>query len=134
MLYADQVIIGGQPSKDAIGGLLYTSGVGKHTSIVYLGKRADDDGKVVVSVTQYVWEHKFQRPNTFSYPITCPTCHHVYSWQNIHARVMEDGSSFTLMCKTKLDNGQKCTGTWKIPARPNSSAVEAPYIGTWRAI
>ena len=129
--YADQVIIGGQPSNDAIGNLLYTSTVGTHTSVTYLNNQPGDGG---IAVSQYIWEHSSQRPNTFSYPITCPLCCHVHSWQNIPAQAAAAGISFTLKCKTVLESGQKCKGTWSIPARPASSLVGNPYVGTWRKI
>jgi len=133
MSYADQVIISGQPSSDSIGNLLYTSGAGGHTSVIYLN-RHPGMGKVVVNVSQYVWEHKSQRPNTFSYPVACPLCHCVYPWQSIPTQVAAMGSAFTLRCKTKLESGGKCKGTWDIPARPSSSVINNPYVGTWRKI
>ena len=127
--YADQVIIGGQPSEDSISNLLYTSGVGTHTSIAHLNKQPGDGE---VAVCQYIWEHKSQRPNTFSYPVTCPICHHIYPWQKVPSQPAAMGSPFVLKCKTVLGNGRRCTGTWNIPACPDSSVVESPYIGTWR--
>lgn len=129
--YGDQVIISGQPSKDAVENLLYSSGVGRHTSIVYLNACFDND-RVEITVSRYIWEHQHQRPNTFSYPITCPICRCVYSWQKIPAKVAAEGSAFTMRCKTNLGNGEKCSGVWEIPARPESSAVRSPYVGTWR--
>jgi len=127
--YADQVIIGGQPSKDAIGNLLYTSSVGTHTSVVYLNKQPGDGG---ITVSQFIWEHRSQRPNSYSYPIACPLCHHIHSWQNIPAQPAAAGIPFILKCKTVLEGGQRCTGTWSIPARPESSHVDNPYVGSWR--
>jgi hypothetical protein len=52
ILYADQVIISGQPSKEAITELLYTFGVGKHTSVVYINKRVVD-GKGVRNIAPF---------------------------------------------------------------------------------
>ena len=134
ILYADQVIISGQPSMDAILSLLYSSGVGKHTLLIHLNKTSDSMGNTVIKTSQYVWEHKFQWPHTFSYPIACPLCHHVYPWQNINSHTIANGSSFLLKCKTKLRNGQKCEGTWEILAHPESSVVESPYVGSWRVM
>lgn len=128
MSYADQVIIGGQPSSDSIGNLLYSSSVGSHTSIVYLNKQPGGE----VTVSQYVWEHRSQRPNTFSFPVGCPLCHHIYSWQKIPTKLADEGLPFTLKCKATLAGGVKCKGTWDIPARPQSSIVEKPHVGTWR--
>ena len=169
--YADQVIISGRPLKEGIAELLYTSGVGKHTSVVYISKRVvdgqgreilvgkvtDDKGRVILnkkvvddvgreipkepvtgmevfSVSQYIWEHEFHRPNGFSFPLTCPLCHCVASWQNIPSCSVGDGSPFNVVCKTKLGNGQKCRGIWEVPARLGSSAVDYPYGGTWRKV
>jgi hypothetical protein len=49
--YADQVIISGQPSGDSIGNLLYTSGVGSHTSIVYLNRKPGEGGVSVLGMS-----------------------------------------------------------------------------------
>ena len=128
MTYADQVIISGQPSAPAIGNLLYSSAVGKHTSILYLN-RATKEAEVIVH--QYIWEHQTQRPNTHSYPLACPSCNHIQPWQRIPK---VDGPAFTLRCKTVFVNGVKCTGSWVVAARPISSPVEAPYAGSWRMV
>ena len=132
--YADQVIVSGQPSKDAIGNLLYSSGVGKYTSIVYLNGTIGTGGKQTLKLSQYIWEHRLQQPNTHPFPIACPTCHHVYSWRSISSHLAGDGAAFNLKCTTKLANGEKCAGTWRVPELPSSSAVPSPYVGTWRVM
>ena len=75
MSYANQAIISGQPSAAAIAGLLYSSPLGKHTSVTYLNRIAEEE----VAVWQYIWEHQTQCPNTHSFPLTCHVCNHVYS-------------------------------------------------------
>jgi hypothetical protein len=132
--YVDQVIVSGQPSKDSITNLLYSSGVGKHTSIVYINRSLDGSGKAAANTNRYIWEHKFQRPHTFSFPIACPLCAHVYPWQAVPGQLAAEAPSFELACKTKLENGQKCKGKWVVPERPVSSVVPSPYVGTWRAM
>ena len=169
MSYADQVIVGGQPSKDAIGNLLYSSGVGKHTSIVFIngttskkekvtsgkekatsnkgkatskkekatsnkGEATSDEVKQEYQVSQYIWEHNSHRPNTHSFPIACPLCHYVYPWRSIPGHVTDEGTGFDLRCKTVLADGGKCMGTWKVAARPMSSTVPSPNVGTWRVM
>jgi hypothetical protein len=129
MSYADQVIISGQPSGAAISGLLYSSPLGKHTSVTYLNRATG--GEAVVQ--QYIWEHQSQRPNTHSFPIACPICNHIYSWQNI-PKTRPDGSAITIKCKTRFLNNEICKGSWDIPARTTSSVVEAPYVGVWRMV
>ena len=129
--YADQVIVSGQPSRDAIGPLLYSSLVGRHTLVVYLNKTESTDKGVVFSLFQYIWEQGSHRPNTHSYPVACFSCNTIYSWQRI---AETDGAGFTLTCKTKLADGRKCPGKWEVPARPESSAVQAPHVGTWRVV
>ena len=124
-------MVGGQPSKDAIGSLLYSSGVGKHTSIVFINGATDGKGKQTYQLSQYIWDHKAHQPNTHSFPITCPMCHCIYSWPSIPGHVTEKGSGFDLQCKTKLADGGRCTGTWRVQARPSSSTVPLPYVGTW---
>jgi hypothetical protein len=48
MTYADQVIISGQDSAAAIGNLLYSCAVGKHTSITYLNRSTGGEAKILV--------------------------------------------------------------------------------------
>jgi hypothetical protein len=130
MLYADQVIISNQPSKDAVPSLLYGSDIGKHTSVVHLdnhGKSGD------LKATRYVWGSERYRPNMFSYPLACPVCHCIASWQNV-GHQPNDGSTFTLVYKTKLgENKIPCKGTYVVPAAPPSSPVKFLYSGTWLA-
>ena len=128
--YADQVVIGGQPSKDAVESLLYSSGVGRHTSILYFNRLVKGE-KVEITVSKYVWEHKGLRPNTFSYPVSCPDCRCLHSWQNFPEKSLAEGSKFTIKCKTTLKDGKKCTGRWDVPARPTSALVNDPYVGSW---
>jgi len=132
--YADQVISSGQPSKDSIAGLLYSSGVGKHTSLVYINRSVSAGGKVAIDTSKYIWEHKSQRPHTFSFPIACPLCAHIYPWQSIPNHLVDAPSAFMINCKTKLGDGQRCKGTWVVPACPESSAVNLLYVGTWRVM
>ena len=127
--YADQVLVSGQPCTDSIANLLYSSGVGKHTSIVYINRSS---GGAAVVTKQYIWEHQSQRPHTFSFPIACPLCLHVYSWQSIPSQRAAEEKSFIINCKTKLRGGKKCKGTWEVPMRPNSSVVASPNMGVWR--
>lgn len=127
MSYADQVIVSGQPPQDAIPSLLYNSKLSKYTSTIFLNRLPNDQ----LTIYRYLWEHNAQRPNTFSFPMSCPSCNSVYSWQNIPAFVTAAGTSFTMRCKTKID-GVKCEGICVIPARPESSCIKYPYTGTWR--
>ena len=125
--YADQVIVGGQPSKDAIGNLLYSSGIGKHTSVVYINKPENDP----LTVHQYFWEHNTQRPNGFTFPLACPLCKFVHSWSKVPGFIAESGSSVSLKCKSMV-KGKVCGGSWMIAERPSSEKVKSPYVGTWR--
>lgn len=127
--YAGQVIVGAQPSKDCVGGLLYASSIGTHTSVVYINK-ITSDGTETFNSTQYIWEHRSIRPNTFSYPLACPSCHRIYSWRSIPSHFV-NGDSAHLVCVAKVGTG-KCGGTWEVPALPSSSKVDCPYVGTWR--
>ena len=127
--YASQVIVGGQPSKDCIGNLLYASSIGKHTLVVYINKNGVG-GEESFTCTQYIWEHKTLHPNNFSFPLACPLCHHIYCWRIIPNH-LADGGPIKLVCTTRVEDG-KCPGTWEVPALPSSSVVAAPYVGTWR--
>lgn len=126
IMYTDQVVVGGQPSADSIGNLLYSTSAGKYTSIVYLKKTTSG----VLDVSKFIWDHKFQRPHGSSYPLACHLCRCIYSWDTIAGRAPTDGSAYNLVCKTT-----GCKGTWEVPARPSSSKVVAsPYVGTWRKV
>lgn len=129
--YASQVIVGTQPSKDCIGNLLYSSSIGKHTSVVYLNNTFEEKKQVFTS-TRYIWEHESLRPNSFSFPLACPSCRHIYSWRNIPSH-FKDGASAKLVCKTKVEGG-KCKGSWEVPQLPSSFAISSPYVGTWRKL
>ena len=129
--YASQVVVGTQPSKDCIGNLLYSSSIGKHTSVVYLNN-AFEGKKQVFTSTRYIWEHESLRPNSFSFPLTCPSCRHIYSWRSIPSH-FKDGGSAHLVFKTKVEGG-KCKGTWVVPPLPSSSAISSPYVGIWRKV
>jgi hypothetical protein len=131
ILYADQVIVSGQPSEDAVPNLLYASDIGKHTSVTHLKKQ--DGGEV--KVVRYAWTHRVYRPNTFSYPFVCPVCRCISPWESIVRRQKKaNGSSFTIPCGTKEVRGEemiRCAGFYVIPAAPSSSPVASPYAGTW---
>jgi hypothetical protein len=129
--YAGQVIIGGQPSRDCIGNLLYSSSIGRHTSVIYINKYGGGN-EASFSCTRYIWEHKALRPNSFTFPLACPLCHHIYSWRFIRNH-LEDGAVVKLVCTTKIGSG-KCSGTWEVPALPSTMVVDSPYVGTWRKL
>ena len=131
MSYADQVIIGGQPLKDSISNLLYSSGISKHTSIIYLNRAGKEDPYTISHFTQ---EHDSQHPNGFLYPLACPLCHCIYPWCSIPSFVTNKGSAFTVTCKTRLGGGKNCKGKWDLPACPNSSPVPSPHVGAWRVM
>lgn len=131
MSYSDQVIVSGQPSTDCIGQLLYASSVGKHTPVVFISKITDESGNQF-HTTRYIWEHASIQPNSFSYPIACPSCHCLYSWQVVSG-LFENGESAELAC-TRGVKGKKCDGTWLVPAVPSSTVLTSPYVGTWRKV
>jgi hypothetical protein len=62
-------------------------------------------GVEIFNISQYVWEHGFQWPNGFPFPLTCPFCHYVTSWQNILSCSAGNGSAFNVVCKMKVGNG-----------------------------
>ena len=128
MLYADQVIISQQPSKDAVPNLLYSSDIGRHTSVIHLQKK--DLG---YNISKFVWSSNHYRPNTFSIPLACPVCNCVASWRSV-GRPNEDGLAYTLTCRTKVGpkgNQTYCTGIYEVPAAPPSARVNHPHQGVW---
>lgn len=130
--YADKVIVNGMKSTLCISSLLYTSDIGRHTSILFLSNTKKDQDSIMVA--RYAWEHGSQRPNTHTYPISCPTCHVVQPWCPPTSVVRNEGESFTLQCISKArKNGMstKCNGTYTIDARPPATLIDAPYVGTW---
>jgi len=132
MTYGDKVIVCGMPSGSCVPSLLYSSDIGRHTSILFLNNIKGEQGQDTIRVARYAWEHDRQRPNTHTFPIACPVCHVVYPW-NCAGFVVQKGCGkrFTLTCHTKLENGGNCSGEYTIDGRPSSTIVEAPYIGSW---
>ena len=169
--YADMVIVSGMKSHHCIGSLLYSSDIGRHTSVLFINvreeipkpeegeetkpkkaggtgsqrvrkanpKKAEGTGsqeaeetkpKPKVFVARYAWEHKEQRPNTHTFPLSCPVCHAIQPWSKPGPRWNEKGEGFTLMCGTKTD-GLECPGKIKIVARPPSAPLKSPYVGQW---
>ena len=134
--YSDKVIVNGMDSKKCITSLLYASDIGRHTSVLFLNNSGEQKKDKVLSVARYAWEHGFQRPNTHTYPLNCPVCHNVLSWCPPESVPREDGDSFTLPCNTKYWENNKmtrCSGQYKINARPPSNFVGSPYLGSWYA-
>ena len=164
--YADMVIVSGMESSLCITSLLYSSDIGRHTSILFIraregakkAKKADSQGVEEVDsqgeeeadseeaegansqkaekagshilVARYAWEHKTQRPNTHTFPLTCPVCHTLQPWQNPGGFWNEEGTEFTLKCTAKI-GGRKCLGSTKVEARPPSTLLASPYVGKW---
>jgi hypothetical protein len=132
MVYADKVIVNGMYTTSTVSSLLYSSDIGHHTSILFLRNEKKDTD--LISIARYSWEHGSQRPNTHTYPIACDKCHKVQSWCPPTAVSREDGASFALECCTKHKEDGKislCSGTFEVAARPPSSMISAPYVGTW---
>lgn len=147
--YADMVIVTGMSSDKCISTLLYLSDIGRCTSILYINnpkpeeKEAEggesggepegtEERKILVAL--FEWEHQFQRPNTHTYPISCPKCHTLLSWIPPTSMERNDGDAFILLCNTKVKvKGKKitCDGTFTINGRPPTTEVEAPYVGRW---
>jgi hypothetical protein len=127
--YAGQVIVGGQPSKDCISNLLYALSIGKHTSVVFINKIGAGT-TATFTCSQYIWEHRSLRPNGFTFPLGCPECRHIYCWRIMRSA---DGAPTRLACTTRVGD-ERCAGTWEFPPLPSSSALDAPYVGTWRKI
>ena len=130
--YADKVIVTGMRSRTCISSLLYSSDIGRHTSIFFLNN--PDKGGDKISVAQYVWEHNKQRPNTHTIPVACPVCHTLQPWNRPDTISREDGGSFTLRCTfSSQGTSAKCPGTYKVESRPHTLPVDAPYLGLWRS-
>ena len=158
MKYTDMVIVSGMESSLCISSLLYSSNIGHHTSILFICAReeakeakkagsqgeegADSQGEEEanpeeaekagshISVARYAWEHETQRPNTHTFPLTCPVCHTLQPWQGLGAFWTEEGSKFTLKCTTKIDSC-KCLRSTKVEAHLPSTLLASPYVGRW---
>lgn len=124
MLYADRVIISQQPSDKAVPNLLYSSDIGKHTSVIHL--RKTEQG---LTTSKFVWSSNHYRPNTFSVPLACPVCCCIAPWRGV-GRPNKEGSAYTLKCKNK-EGGSYCVGSYEVPAAPSSDPVKHPHDGTW---
>jgi hypothetical protein len=126
--YADKIIVTGMSSRSSISSLLYTSDLGRHTSILFLHR---EKGKAALSVARYAWEHRRQRPNTHTFPLSCPECHSIRSWNRAQDT---GGKPFTLRCRAKVDvDGEEvtCAGSYEVIPRPSATLVESPFVGQW---
>ena len=133
--YADKVIVGNMRSKACISSLLSSSSIGHHTSILYINIfKEDEDKPTMISVAKYLWQHNFQRPNTHTFPISCPSCNVLLPWPRLNSVQRADGEGWILRCKTKkVVRGRDvpCDGKYTIADRPPSTLLEVPYSGSW---
>lgn len=132
--YADKVIISGMKSPSCVPSLLYASDLGRHTSVVFIHNDSETN---TIQVARYTWEHSTQRPNTHTYPISCPKCHTVQSWCPPDVVQRGDGEKFTLRCLNKIERrGKKvnCSGSYVVDERPPAHLVGSPYVGSWHAL
>ena len=129
--YADMVIVAGMKTELCISSLLYSSDIGRHTSILFIHvAEATKESPRKLLAGLYTWEHQDQRPNTHTFPLTCPICHALQPWQRPGAFWNEEGDPFTLKCTRKI-GGTRCLGSIEIEARPPSTLLESPYVGKW---
>ena len=127
--YADFVIINGMNISSCISNLLYSSHLGIHTSILFLNNTSKEANSL--EVARYAWEHKHQRPNTHTLPLSCPVCHGIRTWCDASVVKRVPGEGFAISCLHKNTDGSKYKGRYEVAACPPSSALEAPYVGTW---
>jgi len=129
LTYADLVIVNGMDASTCISSLLYSSNIGIHTTILFLYNSKKDVS--LLSVARYAWEHDEKRPNTHTIPLGCNVCHSIRSWCDARAVKRESGEEFTVPCLSTSADGVRCSGKYLIPARPPSTALASPYVGTW---
>lgn len=128
--YGDKVIVSGMRSKSCISSLLYSSHIGRHSSVLFLNNPKREEN--TISVARYIWGHKNQRPNTHTFPVACPSCHTLQSWTRPTSFDVGRGVSLTLRCKGHDCTGLvKCRQTYAIASRPPSTPLDSPYVGTW---
>ena len=129
MIYADKVIINGMTSSTCMPSLLYGSDIGRHTSVLHINRTEQ-----ALQSTTFLWEHENQRPNTYTFPLSCPLCRVMHSWCPASSVQREDGAAFTLQCITKDKvTGKRCPGTYEVPARPPTSPVDKRRAGEWHS-
>ena len=132
--YADMVIATGMQMQLCISSLLYSSDISRHTSILFIHiAKAIKENPWKLLAGLYMWEHQKQRPNTHTFPLTCPTCCTLQPWQRPGVFWNEKGDSFTLKCAGKI-GGEKCLGSIKIEACPPSALLDSPYVGKWYSV
>ena len=127
--YGDLVIVNGMDISTCISNLLYSSHLGVHTSILFLNNTSKATNSLFVA--RYAWEHQDQRPNTHTLPLSCAICHGIRTWCKARVVNRVPGERFAISCLHKNPDGTKCSGRYEVAARPPSTALEAPYVGTW---
>lgn len=133
--YADNVIVVGMDSAACVPSLLYASDIGRRTSVLFLHNSKPDGDSL--EVARYIWDHNSQRPNSNTYPLSCPLCNTVQSWCPANSVLRPDGDSFVLKCLAKKkENGKsvQCPGTYVVDRRPPSTEVKSPYVGIWYSL
>ena len=157
LTYADRVIICGMPAVLCMSSILYATEIRRHTSVLHIycnvvvveeskpeggedpaskGKKKEQE---ILKARMYIWEHPVYRPNSYTYPITCPVCHCIRLWFPTDSPSIKrnpDGS-FTLTCLTKLGEPKKgetrktCPGQYVIGSLPFSDPIWQPDSGKW---
>ena len=120
--YTDKLIVTGMKSASCIPTPLYTSDLGRHTSILFLHREG-----MTLQVTRYAWGHTRQRPNMHTFPPACPECNCIQSWACAKA---SKGKSFTLQCTTKVGGGT-FPDSYVVDSCPPSTVVQSPYVSSW---
>jgi hypothetical protein len=71
--YADKVIVNGMSSKSCISSLLYSSDIGRHTSILFLHNHKDQKNLNTLSVARFIWNMRPKGPTPTHSPSTAPS-------------------------------------------------------------
>jgi hypothetical protein len=120
--FANQVLFDGWECAKILPGILASSAIGRHTSVIYLsGEGQRDQWKL--STTVFQWTHPKLRPNGEALPLQCPLCLHNRPWK---VPASTPANPVVLKCGTK-----DCKGTYTIPGLLGYKEIQND-IGTWQ--
>jgi len=122
--FANQVLFDGWLCHKILPQMLYSSVIGRHTSVIYLSGSLTASGWKLTT-TEFVWTHPTCRPNGSAIPSQCPGCYYYRNWK-IPPTSTGD-KPVILTCQTT-----GCDGKYIVPNLTGFVEVGYGMMGTWK--